>query len=57
MSNKELTVCIPADLFDEIEQYLERQVQDGEAARLLHLLEDLEIERQVRENFPNTDFP
>ncbi|NJL11252.1 MAG: hypothetical protein HC908_16810 [Calothrix sp. SM1_7_51] len=48
----ELIVEIPADIFDEIEAYLEKNAskgKDGEAARLLQVLEDLEIERQSKE--------
>jgi hypothetical protein len=55
MNDNEAIVSIPISLFDEIEAYLERQLQgkDGEAARLLTALEDLEIDRVSRETFPD----
>ena len=53
--DNEVIVSIPLDLFREIEAYREKQLdnKDGEAARLLMALEDLEIDRVSRENFPD----
>jgi hypothetical protein len=55
MNDKEGIVSIPLGLFSEIEAYLEKQLdgKDGEAARLLMALEDLEIDRVSREIFPD----
>lgn len=55
MNDNEAIVSIPLDLLKEIEAYLERQLEgkDGEAARLLMQLEDLEIDRVSREIFPD----
>lgn len=57
MNNNEAMVSIPISLFDETEAYLERQLQgkDGEAVRLFTALEDLEIDRVLRETFPDED--
>ncbi len=46
-----MDVKIDMQLFDEIEAYLQARAadEDGEAARLLMRLEDLEIERTAQE--------
>lgn len=49
------TVSIPGDIFDKIERYLESKLPDGEAALILQMLEDVEIERTSNEYFSQSD--
>lgn len=47
-----MKVSIPVDIFDRIERYLESKLPDGEAALILQMLEDEEIDRTYQEYFP-----
>lgn len=50
-----MKVSIPVDIFDRIERYLESKLPDGEAALILQMLEDEEIDRTYQEYFSPND--